>query len=446
MAYFSPGAYHGFSDTPKGFYDVYRNLFSQLFKEELTARDYEARQEVDEGHGPAVLHPDWFSCTFGTSNASKSEVDTFYALWESFITAKSFSWVDKWRLTQAPDRRVRRLMEKENTKLRDQAKKEFMESVRKLVAYVKKRDPRLKKFAEQAQAERAKREQEHLSRLKELKLAQQQKVQGYVEQDWSKANYDELDGLTEDEWDSDLDQSEPESLVDGVQLLDLEENTLYCAACEKVFSTDSAMQAHLETKKHSKRVTKLRAQLLHDEGEVLENITCTSSNESQVEGQGDGNLAAEESDPEVVPSFRCIPCEKEFASKVAFEAHTKSKKHLKMLKDAKQSPYKKGAKKPEKEESPNSHAANGSHSNEESTSEQQSGTLPSKKDKPKGVKSQNDAQKCNICHNEFPSRSKLFAHINETGHALAMQYRGTEEDWNRMQDMQNGKKKGKQRK
>jgi len=56
-------------------------------------------------------------------------VKQFYNAWLTFSSQKSFSWCDKYRLSEAPDRRVRRAMEKENKKFRDAARKEFNDTV-----------------------------------------------------------------------------------------------------------------------------------------------------------------------------------------------------------------------------------------------------------------------------------------------------------------------------
>lgn len=57
-------------------------------------------------------------------------VKPFYDHWDVYCTAKSYAWHDKYDLREAPDRRVRRLMEAENKKLRDTAKKERNEEIR----------------------------------------------------------------------------------------------------------------------------------------------------------------------------------------------------------------------------------------------------------------------------------------------------------------------------
>jgi DnaJ family protein A protein 5 len=57
-------------------------------------------------------------------------VHDFYSFWESFCTAKSFAWKDEYDTREAPNRRVRRLMEAENKKLRDVSKKERNAEIR----------------------------------------------------------------------------------------------------------------------------------------------------------------------------------------------------------------------------------------------------------------------------------------------------------------------------
>ena len=54
----------------------------------------------------------------------------FYAAWMNFSSVKSFQWMDKWRLRDAPNRFVRRAMEKENKKAREAARKEYNDTVR----------------------------------------------------------------------------------------------------------------------------------------------------------------------------------------------------------------------------------------------------------------------------------------------------------------------------
>ena len=102
---------------------------------------------------------------FGTSKTAWAEVRAFYAAWEGFTTARTFSSADEYDLRAAPNRHVRRAMEKENGKLRGEARKKAVDCVRALVAYVKKRDKRvIARQAHAAREEEAKRERQRSER------------------------------------------------------------------------------------------------------------------------------------------------------------------------------------------------------------------------------------------------------------------------------------------
>jgi len=99
----------------KGFYTVYRDVFARIVEEDRPSFD------KDE-----VYVPD-----FGRSDSDyESIVGTFYAFWSAYCTPRSFVWVEKHDTREASDRYVRRLMDKENKKLRDKAKKERNEEIR----------------------------------------------------------------------------------------------------------------------------------------------------------------------------------------------------------------------------------------------------------------------------------------------------------------------------
>lgn len=75
-------------------------------------------------------------------------VRPFYAYWQSYCTLRPYSWLDKYKIDTLKEvpRRVQRLMEKENKKLRDVGRKQRNEEVRTLVNFVRKRDPRVKAY------------------------------------------------------------------------------------------------------------------------------------------------------------------------------------------------------------------------------------------------------------------------------------------------------------
>lgn len=68
---------------------------------------------------------------FGKSDSDYDQiVSPFYSFWLSYCTPRSFVWVEKHDTREAGDRYVRRIMEKENKKARDKAKKERNEEIR----------------------------------------------------------------------------------------------------------------------------------------------------------------------------------------------------------------------------------------------------------------------------------------------------------------------------
>jgi len=69
--------------------------------------------------------------SFGDSRSDpKDDIRSFYSAWMGFSTIKSFSWRDRWKYSDAPDRRIKRAMEKDNKKHRDTARREFNDTVK----------------------------------------------------------------------------------------------------------------------------------------------------------------------------------------------------------------------------------------------------------------------------------------------------------------------------
>lgn len=54
-----------------------------------------------------------------------------------------YVWLDQYEISQGDNRRVIKLMEKENNKIRQKARKERNEEIRRLVSYVRRRDKRV---------------------------------------------------------------------------------------------------------------------------------------------------------------------------------------------------------------------------------------------------------------------------------------------------------------
>lgn len=52
-------------------------------------------------------------------------------------------WLDQYEISQGDNRRVIKLMEKENNKIRQKARKERNEEIRRLVSFVRRKDKRV---------------------------------------------------------------------------------------------------------------------------------------------------------------------------------------------------------------------------------------------------------------------------------------------------------------
>lgn len=104
--------------VPGNFYAVLGEAFKKIADEEIAA--------AERANEDPVYYPD-----FGNSKSTHEDwVKQFYTVWGGFWTQKSFSWCDVYRYQDAPDRRIKRIMEKENKKMRDSAIKEYNDTVR----------------------------------------------------------------------------------------------------------------------------------------------------------------------------------------------------------------------------------------------------------------------------------------------------------------------------
>ncbi|KAK4179740.1 putative DnaJ-like protein subfamily A member 5 [Triangularia setosa] len=219
-------------DSPRGFFGILNVFFEQLAAEETAACEW-------DGVAP-VSYP-----SFGRAEDDYNTVGkSFYNVWSSFSTKKSFHWRDLHHLAQAPDRRIRRLMEKENKKLRDEGIREFNDAVLSLVAFVKKRDPR---YVPNTQSE-AERQQvlrnSAAAQAARSRAAHQEKMAEYVVPDWAQPTERQV-------YEGEFSMSEEESEVEEIE----------CVVCNKTFRSEKQFEAHEKSKKHIKAVQQLKRQM-----------------------------------------------------------------------------------------------------------------------------------------------------------------------------------------
>ena len=257
MRYFNPGCHSGHNDKEDGFYSVYGEVFRTLSEEEEPYLEGESADDYDVP-------------TFGDSSSDyESVVAPFYAYWMGFCTRKSFVWKDKYDIRQAPNRPTQRLMEKENKKVRDQFKRKRNEEVRALVAYIRKRDRRVKVFREQQDAAKLENKLKMEEKRAEDIRKRNEALGEYKEQDWmvmDDSALDNIDAHFDDHYGgaagSDLDDFELQEDCDGEDEVVVEMvNEFYCIACEKTFKSEKALSNHEKSKKHKENLEMIKAEM-----------------------------------------------------------------------------------------------------------------------------------------------------------------------------------------
>lgn len=220
-----------YTNAPSGFFGGLNEFFAQLAKEEDIACQW---QDLDY-----LEYPE-----FGSKDDDYEDiVRPFYSAWAGFATKKSYSWKDQYRLSDAPDRRIRRLMEKENQKLRDEAIAEYNDAIRSLVAFVRKRDPRVqnnqKSEAERQQMLRQSA-QDQAARMRAKRQAEMDKAAGNGISSWAHtAAKDEHEGGFSSE-------------------SEVEEHEYDCVVCDKTFKSEKQFHVHEKSKKHIKLLKELK--------------------------------------------------------------------------------------------------------------------------------------------------------------------------------------------
>lgn len=255
-AYFTSACYSGFEEdgkwSSKSFYTVYGSLFERIV---------ELEQRFNE-------HFDYPQ--FGGSGAELAAVKRFYDVWQSFSTGFTFSHLEGLFDTKSAantSRQVLRLAKKENAKLVEKARKERNGRVRRLVALLRKVDPRMRQYQrgleKKAAQNRLKSEQHRLRQLAETRKAldewqsasdkqQQQQSGGWLDMSAIEEELEKLDNGDEDEEDQGDDEEDEEEDEEE------EEEVYFCADCNRLFKTENTLKSHQKSKKHLAAAMKQR--------------------------------------------------------------------------------------------------------------------------------------------------------------------------------------------
>ena len=478
MKYFSASVYCGFGDDAQGFYAVYANVFEIVTKEDAEFAD-----------GQDLEVPE-----FGTSTSDYEEVvQPFYAYWQSYSTLKSYVWLEKYDLREAPNRRVQRLMEKDNKKIRDAVKKERNEEVRALVKFVRKRDKRVKAYLELLKEKDE--ERQRITKQKRLEaLREREKMfEAYKEESWAS-----LSGLEEDlvqmnvhldsEFGRDNDISESQSDEEEVQ-------QYYCVACDKAFKTEKALVNHEKSRKHKDKVAAIKREMadsediddlaLHNEengvnedcdarteleylskrqhsvdetcadfvsvGELnlmdsvdLSTMRIKGNNRYKVKvlherkralsGIGEGDLERGEEEKEAANEESNRMEAKSEEREVEETTQNMSNENRITTSDIDNKETEDGKENLESQESEGDRQTTGAITEKRKPKE------GNKKSPQSSKEPAANSFKCNVCQDSFPTRNKMFQHIKELGHALNVD-KNREADDSQRQAKKKGKKK-----
>ncbi|THH16676.1 hypothetical protein EW146_g4023 [Bondarzewia mesenterica] len=428
--FLNPSIWTGFDDGENSFFTIYRNLFARLAHDEALYTDMAF---------PSFGDSTW-TWTAPSNDREMEAARTFYRYWLNFATEKEFTWCDQWNVAEAPDRRVRRLMEKDNKKARDEARKEYNETIRSLVMFIRKRDPRYKS---------------HLARQAKLN---------------SPSPSGPTSGTTTPKRSALPTPTPAVAFGVGAGGGGAGDEEWECVACGKTFRSEASWDSHERSKKHLKAVEMLKREMemeeeelgLGDEGEGEEvhgedggkmdgdaNEEDVSKSPPPSPGRETGSL-----EPPVVEEEILIAGERE--TEPAPKQKQKRKKTKIPLTADPTSSASQGKRREQREtvdvreregDADDSAGQGRGEAKGEDGSEgehvpSQVGETPkpemSKKEKRRAreaAKKERDASVTAVltivavvsafssgvtfCMETFDSRTKLFAHINETGHALA---------------------------
>ncbi|KAJ1996409.1 hypothetical protein GGI26_001702 [Coemansia sp. RSA 1358] len=462
MKYFSVSSFTAFDDSPSGFYTVYCHLFEKLRDEELEIYDPDTEHMLDHLHGLSfgdsfTLYDEdaaYANTQSSPKRSSKKHSGTgttlrdFYNFWTTFSTRKSFGWFDKFRLSDAENRQIRRLMEKENKRLREKAKYEFVEAVQKLAVWLKKRDPRYRRHLEQQKSIQEHKEKERKRRVAEQRAAVIESANSYVRQAWEEVDDTKyLEDYLSEYSASDLDDDAVDNTASHEALNGVDEfneldpmDALSCFICDKIFKSAAQKANHEKSKKHQKVAREIRREMLreerrmakmdgyHDERSVEAadlkvpdlQAEIAEAYSSTITDQSLDDLSLDEGKPEDAALAQMIDT-------LSTSQTKKSKKTKKNRQQQQQESdiFQEGntaADMPLPEEAPVSgtnntsiQASTADTSGDDTAQRKSKKTLRRERQKNR-LQNENT---CNVCCKEFTTRNQLFNHIKDTGHALA---------------------------
>ncbi|CAK9147972.1 unnamed protein product [Ilex paraguariensis] len=240
FSFFSNSVFSGYSDSGKGFYQVYADIFDKVYQNEL---NFAKKLGLGLPEEAPVM---------GSLKSPYAQVTAFYNYWLGFVTVMDFCWMDQYNVMAGPNRKSRRVMEEENKKLRKKARREYNETVRDLAAFVRKRDKRVIDLQMKKKEEMEKKREEERERKRCLERERAERAKAYEDPEW--AQVEELD-------DGEVEEVEEDERKKG------DGKELYCVACGKRFKSEKQWKNHEQSKKHKEKVAELREAFVNEESE-----------------------------------------------------------------------------------------------------------------------------------------------------------------------------------
>ncbi|KAL1501357.1 hypothetical protein ABEB36_006691 [Hypothenemus hampei] len=403
--YFTTTCFKGYGDDDGGFYQVYGKVFSDISKEDM--KFMEDKEEFCEVP------------LFGNSLSDYESVKNFYDYWMSYSTKKSYSWLDPYDVREGKgDRRLLKLIEKENKKVRLKARKERNEEIRNLVAFVRKRDKRMQALKKELEAKTMenRKKQEEISKQKRLErnktLFVKESQPGWQQ---VQSELEEIEKHLSQEFGNAESDEENEDL-----------GHLYCVACNKLFKNPRAFKNHELSKKHKDNVSKLKQTMLEEE-EQLDELECSNVEDVHEEIEIEISESSLEEEEEKLSNNKKTKKKKNKKKKIQniTENHLdeENQEQLQSL-NAVESDLdfsKKNEKKKNKKKSGKVKAA--SETKKIDNIEEEAKSVSTRKQKKANeisekLKSVDVNNCCLTCKASFPSKNKLFQHLKKNNHGV----------------------------
>lgn len=222
----------------------------------------------------------------GFTDVTMEDLLGFYSTWKCFQSKRNFSWYDQYDVTEAPNRTIRRLMEKDNKILRQEGKKKYIQKVREFVNFVYHRDPRMKqhlkdkRIASELKIMEMKKQKELAAKQYAIDKAEFRKKQ---QEHWQMQELERMNLNPKDR--STRIADEEEALALEKLKIRMEKVPMYCTPCKKAFKSEKQLKNHLQSKKHADVVKDLPI----DEQPRFEDI-CNIVQECPMENKSSCNV------------------------------------------------------------------------------------------------------------------------------------------------------------